>query len=286
MKKIIVIFLVIMGLYVLVFQTSIFSWSIFGNESNEAMVSSRVELIEFDISGASTTIIPGNTDNVRAELDGKGKVSVKQNGDKISVHYKRKWFEGSLHFFDKSKLTIYIPEDYNRDMSIEIGSGNLAYSGPSKNQPMELNELKVELSSGNVKLENLTTKTFKHDGSSGNIQIDSLTTETGILDISSGNINLKNYIGELEADLSSGNLAVQMDKMIGPIEIEVSSGRASLDLPKDANFTLNGEVSSGHINSKLPLENKVEDKKNLKGTYGNGKYDIHLDVSSGSIEIY
>jgi lia operon protein LiaG len=286
MKKIFVIFLIIKGLYVLIFQTSVFSWSIFGNESKETMVSSSVELIEFDVSGASTTIIPDNTDNVRAELDGKGKVSVKQNGDKISVHYKRKWFEGGLPFLNKSKLTIYIPEDYDRDMSIEIGSGNLAYSGPSKNQPMELDDLKVELSSGNVQLENLTTKTFKHDGSSGNIQIDSLTTDTGILDISSGNINLENYIGELKADLSSGNLAVQMDKMIGLIEIEVSSGKVSLDLPHDANFTLNGEVSSGHINSKLPLKDKVEDKKNLKGTYGNGKYDIDLDVSSGSIDIF
>jgi lia operon protein LiaG len=286
MKKIFVIFLVITGLYVLVFQTSVFSWSIFGNESKKTKVSSSVELIEFDVSGASTAIIPDNTENVRAELEGKGSVTVKQNGDKISVHYKRKWFEGGLPFLNKSKLTIYIPEDYDRDMSIEIGSGNLAYSGPSKNQPMELDELKVELSSGNVKLENLTTKTFKHDGSSGNIQIDSLTTETGILDISSGNINLKNYIGELEADLSSGNLAVQMDKMVGSIKIEVSSGRVSLDLPKDASFTLNGDVSSGHIDNKFPLKNIKEDRKNVKGTYGNGKYDIDLDVSSGSIDIF
>lgn len=286
MKKTLVIFLVITGVYLLFFQTSIFSWSIFGNESNEAKVSSRVDLIEMDVSGANTTIIPDNPNTLRAELDGKGKVTVKQKGDQISVHYKRKWFEGGLPFFNKTKLTIYIPEDYDRDMLIEIGSGSLTYSGTSKNQPMELDELNVELSSGNVKLENLKTKTFKHDGSSGNIQIDSLTAETGILDISSGNINMKNYTGGLEANLSSGNLAVQMDEMVGPIKIEVSSGKVSLDLPKDANFTLNGEVSSGHIDSKFPLKDKVEDKKKVKGTYGNGKYEMELDVSSGSIDIY
>jgi lia operon protein LiaG len=286
MKKILVTFLVIMCIYLLFFQSSIFSWSIFDNESKEATVTSSVNLIEIDVSSASTTIIPDNTNILRADLDGKGKVTVNKKGDQISVHYKRKWFEGGLPFFNKSKLTIYIPENYDRDMSIEVGSGNLAYSGPSKIQPMVLEELKVELSSGNVELENFTTKTFKHDGSSGNIQIDSLTTANGILDISSGNINLNNYSGGLKADLSSGNLAVQMDEMVGPIDIEVNSGRVSLDLPKNASFTLNGDVSSGHIDNQFLLENKVADKKKVKGTYSNGKYDIDLDVSSGSIDIF
>jgi hypothetical protein len=38
-----------------------------------------------------------------------------------------------------------------------------------------------------------------------------------------------------------------MDEIVGPIEMGVSSGKVSLVLPKDANFTLNSDVSSGHI---------------------------------------
>jgi lia operon protein LiaG len=171
-------------------------------------------------------------------LDGKGKVTVNKNGDQISVHYKRKWLEGGFSFFKKTKLTIYIPENYDRNLSIEVGSGNLVYSGPAKNEPRKLDELKVELSSGNVELKNLMTKTFIHDGSSGNIQIDSLKAKKGILDISSGNINLENYTGGLEVDLSSGNLDVEMDEMVGPFEMDVSSGKVSLDLPKNASFIL------------------------------------------------
>jgi lia operon protein LiaG len=110
--------------------------------------------------------------------------------------------EGGLPFFNKTKLTIYIPDNYDRDLSIEVGSGNLVFSGPAKNQPMELDELKIESSSGNVELNNLTTKTFIHDGSSGNILIDTLTVENSILDISSGNICLVNYTDGLEVDLS------------------------------------------------------------------------------------
>jgi lia operon protein LiaG len=286
MKKVLVIFLVITGVYLLFFQTSILSWSIFGNDRQEATVSRNIDLIEIDVSGASTTIIPDNTNMVQAELDGKGKVTVSKNGDQISVHYKSKWFEGGLPFFKKSKLTIYIPENYDRGLSIDVGSGNLAYTGPAQNQPMELDELKIELSSGNVELNNLTTKTLIHDGSSGNIQINSLKAEKAILDISSGNINLENYTGGLEVDLSSGNLDVKMDEMVGPIEMDVSSGKVSLDLPKNASFILKSDISSGHINNQFPLKNSEEVKKSLKGTYGSGKYTIDLDVSSGSIDIY
>jgi lia operon protein LiaG len=58
-----------------------------------------------------------------------------------------------------------------------------------------------------------------------------------------------------------------MYEMVGPIEMEVSSGKVSLDLPKDASFTLNSDVSSGNVDNQFPLENKTEDKKNVKGTY-------------------
>jgi lia operon protein LiaG len=286
MKKVLVIFLVITGVYLLFFQSTIFSWSIFGNESHTTSVSSSIDLIKIDVSGASTTIIPKDINKIQAELDGKGKVTVHKKGDQISVHYKRKWFEGGWPFSKKSKLTIYIPESYDRNLSIEIGSGNLAYSGKAKNQPMKLDELKIELSSGNVELNHLTAKTFIHDGSSGNIQINSLKAERGILDISSGNIHLEDYTGGLEVDLSSGNLDVQMDEMVGPIEMDVSSGKVSLDLPKNASFILKSDVSSGHINNQFPLKNSEESKKNIKGIYGSGEYQIDLDVSSGSIDLY
>jgi lia operon protein LiaG len=286
MKKVLVIFLVITGVYLLFFQSTIFSWSIFENESHKTTVSSSIDLIEIDVSGASTTIIPKDINTIQAELDGKGKVIVNKNGDQISVQYKRKWFEGGWPFFNKSKLTIYIPENYDRNLAIEVGSGNLAYSGTAQNQPMELDELKIELSSGNIELNNLTTKSFIHDGSSGNIEINSLKAEKGTLDISSGNIHLEEYTGGLEVDLSSGNLDVQMDEMVGPIEMDVSSGKVSLDLPKNASFTLKTDVSSGHINNQFPLKNNDDSKKNIKGIYGSGKYQIDLDVSSGSIDLF
>ena len=83
------------------------------------------------------------------------------------------------------------------------------------------------------------------------------------MDISSGNIDLKRYTGQIEADVSSGNLEIQMAEVTGPIELDVSSGRVLLDLPEDANFTLDGQVSSGFIYNKFDLKNSVQDEKEI-----------------------
>jgi lia operon protein LiaG len=283
MKKILILVLIITGAYIAFNQSSVNAWWSFGEKSTETRVTNRIDLIEIDVSGASTTIIPDNDNTVRAELEGKGNVMVKKSGDSIKVELKKKWLEG-FAFFSQSKLTIYIPEDYDQDFSIEVGSGNLNFSGPSQNNPMELEKLSLDIGSGNVQLNNLVAKTFEHDGSSGNVQIDGLTTEKGSFDISSGNVNLRHYSGKLEADVSSGNLEVEIDELKGDIGIDISSGRAKLDLPKDADFTLNGEVTSGHVQSEFPLD--TEEKNSIQGKNGTGKYNIDLDVSSGNIVIH
>lgn len=283
MKKIIILVLIITGAYIVFNQSNVNAWWSFGEKSTETKVTNRIDSIEIDVSGASTTIIPDYDNTVRAELDGKGKVTVEKSGDTIKVELKKKWLEG-FGFFNKSKLTIYIPDDYDQNLQIKVGSGNLNFSGPSEKNPMEFEQLSLDIGSGNVQLNNLVAKTFQHDSSSGNIQIDGLTTEKGFFDISSGNVGLRHYSGELKADVSSGNLDVEIDKLKGDIEIDISSGRATLDLPKDADFTLEGEVTSGNIQSDFQLDK--EDKNSIQGRNGTGKYNIDLDVSSGNIVIH
>ncbi|MHC0036366.1 LiaG family protein [Pseudoneobacillus sp. C159] len=286
MKKVIIAAVMIAGVYILFFQSNVFSWwSNSKGDSQSTKITNRVDLIEIDVSGASTTIIPVNGSSLRAELDGKGKVTVDKKGDTVKVKYKRRWIEG-LGFLKNTKLTVYIPEDYNERLHVDIGSGNFKSKGFSKNKSLKLEELSIDLGSGNVDLEYISAKRFVGDVSSGNVKIDSLITSKGSLDISSGNVNLKNYRGELVSEISSGNLDIEMDKLAGDIKIEISSGKASLDLPKNADFKLNAEVNSGLIRNDFDLENYQKDKHSIKGKHGSGKYDINLDVSSGIIEIH
>lgn len=286
MKNFLIILLIISGIGIVIFNSNAASWLPFGKQHTHAPVSKEIKMIEIAVSGMDTTIIPEKREHVTAELKGKGKVKVEQSQNRIELSIKHKWFDW-FSFGKKAELNVYIPEDYSQDMEIELGSGNLTFSGDSENRPMTLNELTVDMSSGNLTLNNLSVKHFKHEGSSGNAHVESLTAETGTFDISSGNIKLRRYTGALKAELSSGKLDAQLDELKDAVDIEVSSGKAILDLPADADFTLNGKVKSGRIDSRFPLKNKKTDDQNIiAGSHGSGKHNLDLTVSSGSIDIH
>jgi lia operon protein LiaG len=289
MKRILVLLLVITGLYIVFNQAP--SFEIFGADKGvrndgQAVISNNTKVIKVDVSSVSTTIIPEDRPNLKAVYDGEQKLTVAENGDSIEVYVKSKVFNWFNWPSKKSKLTIYIPKNYERNMMIDLGSGNLNFFGQSKEKPMKLDELTVDIGSGDMNLQNLVVQHFNHDVSSGNVNIDSLQTKTGILDVSSGNLAIKHYIGALDADVSSGRLTIQMDELSDTIKLDVSSGDAGLDLPDNADFTLNADVSSGNVSCDFPLTSKELNKKKISGTHGTGKYKIDLEVSSGNLNIH
>lgn len=282
MKRIVILLLIITGLYIVVNQSFHFGGiAIAGSKDEKAAVSNRTDTIKIEVGAVNATIIPEDREDVRAVLTGKGNIVVKETDNTVEVKTKDRWFNW-FSFSGKRELKIYIPEDYNKDMKINIGSGYLEFSG----EAMQLDTLTVDIGSGDVKLTNLEVNEFNHDVSSGDVEINTLKTKMGNIDLSSGNLKIDHYTGALEADVSSGEFTLQMDKLTDSIDLEVSSGDANLDLPDDADFQLDGDVSSGEIKSDFPLTSKETNSKGLNGTHGSGKYKIDVSVSSGDVHIY
>jgi lia operon protein LiaG len=286
MKRILMLLVLITVIYIVFTKGLDFNW--FGSantDSHTASISSTTDMIEMNVSSVSATVIPQNRNDLKAVYNGKEKLTVKENGDKVEVTIKNNWFDWFSWFSSgkNEKLTIYIPEDYNRGMSINLGSGTLAYAGNVKNS---LEELSLDIGSGNLNLHSISANNFSLDGASGNVEIDSLKTKEGTIDLSSGNININHYLGPLNADVSSGRLNIQMDKLTGSIDVDLSSGLVNLDLPKNADFALNGEVSSGNISCDFPLTTTDTNHKNMKGSHGSGKHKVNLSVSSGLVHVY
>lgn len=259
-------------------------WFTFGQDT-QVNVTKDVDMIEIDVAGMSTTIIPASRNTLSAELKGKGHVTVKKYGDRIKVQYKSKnWFNG-FSLFNNKKLTIYIPENYNRNLAIDSGSGTLSFSGKSKNKPMQLEDLSLHMSSGHVRLSHISTDHFEQNGSSGYVEINSLATKKGSFKMNSGKLDVKGYSGDVKATLSSGNLKLQMEKLSDSVDINVNSGFVTLDLPADADFSLNGKIGSGDISTNFSLIDLKEEKHKIEGVHGSGEYDIDLEVTSGKIEL-
>lgn len=284
-KRILLLFFIILGLYIVFAKVNFNLWLPFGgNKDPEVAVTSKTETISINVSGVNAEVVPQNRNNLQAKLNGTGKVLVQQRGDTITVSYKRKWFS-SFPFFNKTKLTIYIPENYNHNMALNIGSGNLDYIGPASS-PMKLDNLSVNMGSGNLHLKNLKVNHFNDRCASGNNNIEGITTKEASFSVSSGNVNIKHYQGRLTTRISSGNFKAQLDQLKDSVDIEASSGNVQLDLPQNANFTLNGKSSSGILSNDFTLKNEKRSNGSLQGTHGSGKYDVNLSVTSGRIKVY
>lgn len=282
MKRIVILLVIITGLYIVFNQSLQFEGFTFGgSKDGSAELSNKIETIEINVAGVKATIIPEDRDDVEAILTGKGSLIVKETGNSIVVETKRKMFNW-FSFSEKRQLKIYVPKDFNRTMNIQIGSGTLNFSG----QSMKLKDLTLDIGSGDVKIGHLEVIEFTHDGSSGNVEIDTLLTKTGTFDLSSGNLYINHYSGALNADVSSGRFSVKMDQLNDSINIDLSSGDVKLDLPDNADFKLNGKVSSGNISSDFPLTSNGTDNKNIEGTHGSGKNEINVSVSSGDLQIF
>lgn len=262
MKKVLLVVLIAIGIISLFISVPSWVTSLFSTNNHQAEINNNIKLIEIDVEGANATIIPKDQDELTAELKGHGKVEVVKKGNNIEVQYRRKWFEW-FSFFDKTKLTITIPEDYDRNLEIEVGSGNINFID---NKDLRLNHVEVEVGSGNV-------------------QIETLNVNSGDFEVSSGNMEIYQFTGNLEANVSSGNLVIQMDELTDNVEADVSSGHLKLDLPDDAGYTLDARVSSGHIANQFPLVTEQNTKNELSGKHGTGKYHIDLNVSSGVVEL-
>jgi lia operon protein LiaG len=284
-KRILFLFILLLCLYIVFTKVNFGSWLPFGgSNTQEAAVTTNTTMITLNLSGVNAEIVPEDRVNLQTKLKGSGNVIVQHRGDNITVTYHRKWYEW-FSFFNRTKLTIYIPQSYQHNMELAIHSGNLDFVGQATNS-VKLDHLSVILGSGNLHLKNLVVNHLDDRCASGNNAIEKITTKDGSFEVSSGNMTVKHYQGPLKTRISSGNFKAQLDQFKDSVDVEVSSGNVQLDLPQNADFTLNGKISSGIISSDFPLKHERRDSHTLQGTHGSGKYDVNLTVSSGRIKVY
>lgn len=284
MKQFWAILLIVIGLYVIFFNPYNVSWLPFGNRAAMTRVIDSSNKIQIGVAGINAAIVPTSGDRIKTKLKGRGGVSVKKFGDTIKIDVKRKWVPGFL--FNRPKLTVYLPKDYNHELKLKMTSGKLNLTGVSPERPFRFNSLDLDMGSGNAQLQNLAVKNFAYHELSGNLDAESLAASSASIDIRSGNVRLRHYTGSMKAELLSGNMNLQMDQLKGPVHAGLRSGHLNLDLPSKSNFKLSGDVKSGRITCDFPLKSSAISTRKVEGTHGSGKEKITLNVLSGDVKIH
>jgi lia operon protein LiaG len=246
--------------------------------------------IEVDSRSTAVAVTSTSADQIQIELqtafDRRSLLETKREGDRLTIDAGQRPFQFVSHILSmihpgyKEELRVAIPRTYHDALTVDASSGSVTISGLEG-----LTELFVDISSGEVNIEQVTTDDFRFDGSSGQLTVRDLKARSSEIDVSSGKVTLEKMTGEIKGDASSGSVLIDMERLDAPIRWSGSSGSITLRLPEDASFALDAETSSGSIHSDFPIMVHSQSDRQLKGTVAGGNIPIELRVSSGSINI-
>jgi Uncharacterized conserved protein len=250
------------------------------------------EKVHIDVSYANIEII--KSDNFGIEIlyyEGNPEILWSLENETLKIQDKKKenFYFMNFNFFsifnwESDYIKIYIPENVElSDVLIETSGGNVTICdyisqkttinnsyGNVKIANIESEKLEVKLSSGNFKAENVITNDFDLKNSYGNGIFSNVEANELNIDMSSGNINLKQIeVKNLNIKNSYGNITGE-DLVVFDSDIKTSSG----DIKLSGDFLGKNKIKTSYGNIILNAAGiKEEYKLNLSTSYGNVKID-------------
>lgn len=223
-------------------------------------------------------------------------VEVKDNTLYVTGVNKRKWYEYvfSWSFFNKIKVTVYVPEGTYNTFKAKTSTGTIVvpenYSfatftaktstGSIKSKATVTNELVAESSTGSLNLDGTNAKSMSLKTSTGSINVKNADVDEMITaNSSTGSINLENVnCNDLKIGDSSGS--VRLKNVLVPNHIEVKTSSGSVRMEECDADTLYVKTSTGSVNLKL-LSDKV-----FQARSGTGSIHVPTSTTGGLCEIY
>jgi DUF4097 and DUF4098 domain-containing protein YvlB len=170
------------------------------------------------------------------------------------------------------------------DIKLKTSSGKIKLSNSS------FSDCDAHTSYGSIVSKELKGKSIKLHSGSGSIDITESSTDTTNLSSSYGRITCRQITtNEITAKSGSGNLdIICSDSMPDEIVADLVTSYGSIDFTAPQNFAGQVDMSTGYgsIKTGRPITINGEiSKKKLKGTIGEGNGKLHMQTSSGSINL-
>lgn len=149
------------------------------------------------------------------------------------------WF---IHINYGSRMEIYLPADYQGAIDASTSSGNITSSLVFK-----LTDLRLNASSGNIEMNEITAPQIEITSTSGNITVSKAEGNRAFA-ASSGNIKVYGGAGDTSASTSSGNILIESST--GLVEAKASSGKIVI-------ITSNGEKELSTTSGNIEIQDSV-----------------------------
>lgn len=198
------------------------------------------------------------------------------------------------------RMTVRLPQELAADLKLENSSGNIritgitAYNMEVSNSSGDMNiqecsggTLNADISSGNITVTGGGFTSADVNCRSGNIRVENVNGHVKV-ENTSGNIDISAVSGTVYANSTSGNINITMSgKVLSDITALLSSGNVNLFLDPQAAFTLDARTSSGNVVCDFDiLVSGGTDRSRLEGSVGGGGALVKLSTSSGNVNVF
>lgn len=231
------------------------------------------------------------------------KMLVSEEGGNLHIRWSKKTPALQIFNFDLNlgkRLVVEIPKTLVKELD-EINCDSIL--SDLRMADIETNFIKVNTTSGNIKLDNLTAKELQIDTTSGRVELnqaeigkikmnatsgkmtcEAVRAETLEVDSISGNIEFAGSITE-QAQVSGTSMKVHLDlqEIIKTINVDTISGDITLKLPKNSELSIDFDSISGDLESEfgeITLHGDAEKVKNENPTT-----EIEISSTSGDVRI-
>lgn len=236
-----------------------------GTASHSAAVSAAgISRLEIEWAAGDITISPkAGIQEIQFSEDSRDNAKhtlyYKTSGSKLTIQFSEEPY--TIHFginmsdITSKDLTVYVPESWVCD------------------------ELKMEVASANVEIQNMVIRQIEFDGASGNCDFTDCTVDYLDIDTASGDVTFSGTLDNLDFDAASANFWGELRNTPSDINMDGMSGELDLTLPEDCGYTVALDGLSCGFHSEFGYAEQRD------GRYVHGDGSCRIDVDGMSCDV-
>lgn len=301
MKKLIIILLAL-------FTVGMYANSNFetGNFHYEGSFNSRsVDVLYTDLSTEDLEIFYHNDSSIKVVVYGDASYDRVEEFLDLGVDSHNFYIESKVKglnlFFDgyDIKIDIYIPDNSFNIFDLNASTGDIKCD-----EILDLQELKINTSTGDIFLESVNADEVSMISSTGEKEIGEvkcddlliksstgdnmlgiIKCDRGQVNSSTGELYLRGSNGNLTIKSSTGDIDIDQHEK-GDVFVDTSTGEVRIGLVSGIGYWVDLNTSTGEIETDLPLEIKGPfDEDKVKGKINDGGFKINVNTSTGDITL-
>lgn len=257
---------------------------------DETVELNGVNRLSLDFFSDDVEIKPSEDGQLRVVQRGKNLpefrfIQVRRDNNTVTVDAKGRngnWFIPEMFggVDSRSKVEIYLPADYDRELDLELGSGSVAV-----NTALTLSSLDVQLLSGEIALNrNIRAGDASIEVFSGRLNAGILDTGNVSIQVFSGKLNIGGLSGDAALELTSGQVNIGRMELGNSLDAEVTSGTMEIGIAGNPAISFIGERTSGRLETYFDTYYREQYDGEIFGTTGEAPYaQVNASVTSGTL---